>query len=108
MIGENLKFLSVEVMPPNLQSKNDSCQFEVMDGDCRPYIFYLENKTCTCREFRVDQFICSHTVAACSIRGFSVYNYVSSFYKKEKLIATYAGVVDPLGQPSDWIIPDEI
>ncbi|PON77908.1 hypothetical protein PanWU01x14_022620 [Parasponia andersonii] len=79
-----------------------------MDGDCRPYVIVLENKTYICLEFQVDQFIYSHAVATCLVRGFSLYNYVSSYYKNEKLIATYAGVVHPLRHLFDRIIFDEI
>lgn len=83
-------------------------EFEVADLDSRLFVVNLEEKTCYCRQFQVDQFVCPHAVAACRERGLSVYDYVSPYYFKEKLKATYAGVVHPIGTEHGIQVPEEI
>ena len=79
-----------------------------MDKDCRSFVVDLENKTCQCHGFQLNQFICAYRVVACGVCGLSIYNYISRYYKKEEWVATYAGVVHPIGTPSGWRIPEHI
>ena len=83
-------------------------EFEVVDLDSRIFVVNLQDRTCHCRQFQVDQFVCAHAVAACRQRGLSVYDYVSPYYKKEKYEATYAGVVHPIGTESGIAIPNDV
>ncbi|VFQ77901.1 unnamed protein product [Cuscuta campestris] len=40
--------------------------------------------------------------------GLSCYEFISTFYKLEALVCTYAGIVHPIGDVSGWVIPQEI
>lgn len=80
----------------------------MVDLDSRVFVVNLEHRTCYCRQFQLDQFVCPHAVAACRERGLSVYDYVSPYYFKEKLQATYAGVVHPIGTEHGIQIPEEV
>ncbi|KAK2658619.1 hypothetical protein Ddye_005152 [Dipteronia dyeriana] len=62
--------------------------FLVKDGDLDGHMG-LTTKTCTCREFDVDQLPCAHALAC-----------ISAF-----LVAAYNGEIHPVGQPSEWLVP---
>lgn len=79
-----------------------------MDTTCRIFVVDLDKKTCQCREFQLNQFICAHGVAACGTRGLSVYNFIDKFYMKEEWRAAYSGVVHAIGSTSTWGIPEDI
>lgn len=83
-------------------------EFEVVDKDNTKFVVDLEAKTCQCRKFQLEQFVCAHAVAACGLRGLSVYGYVSRYYKKDELEATYVGIVHRISSPSNLATPDEI
>ncbi|VFQ82679.1 unnamed protein product [Cuscuta campestris] len=40
--------------------------------------------------------------------GLSCYEFISTFYKLEALVCTYAGIVHPIGDVSGWVIPQDI
>ncbi|VFQ67114.1 unnamed protein product [Cuscuta campestris] len=87
---------------------NPSCpyEFEVIDFHSRSYVVNLKDKTCTCCEFQLDQFVCVHAVAAIGRRpGLSCYDFISPFYKIEALVCTYAGIIHPIGDVSSWDVP---
>ncbi|VFQ69776.1 unnamed protein product [Cuscuta campestris] len=90
---------------------NASCsyEFEVTDNDSRSFIVNLKEKTCTCCEFQLNKFVYVHAVAAIGKRpGLSCYEFISTFYKLEALVCTYAGIDHPIGDVSGWVILQEI
>ncbi|RAL41585.1 hypothetical protein DM860_013119 [Cuscuta australis] len=40
--------------------------------------------------------------------GLSCYNFISPYYKREALVATYSGIVHPIGDKSTWDIPSNV
>ncbi|CAH9088755.1 unnamed protein product [Cuscuta epithymum] len=82
--------------------------FEVIDKACRAYIVDLLERTCTCKEFQLEDFVCVHAVAAIAHRkGLSCYDFVSEYYKNSAWLNAYSGVVYPLGEYSVDDIPME-
>ncbi|CAH9148602.1 unnamed protein product [Cuscuta epithymum] len=82
--------------------------FEVIDKSCRPYVVDLEAKTCTCREFELEDFVCVHAVAAIGKRtGISCYDYISKYYHRSAWFEAYKGVIYPLGDYTAEDIPEE-
>ncbi|KAK2658182.1 hypothetical protein Ddye_004715 [Dipteronia dyeriana] len=74
--------------------------FLVKDGDLDGHMD-LTTKTCTCREFDVDQLPCAHALACIRLRGFSFPDYCSPYYTSAFLVATYSGEIHLVGQPSE-------
>ncbi|VFQ59359.1 unnamed protein product [Cuscuta campestris] len=84
-------------------------EFEVVDRWSRTFVVNLRDKSCTCGDFQLDHFVCVHAVAAIGSRpGLSCYNFISPYYKRESLVATYSGIVHPLGDQSTWYIPPAV
>ncbi|TXG61431.1 hypothetical protein EZV62_012794 [Acer yangbiense] len=73
--------------------------FLVKDGDLDGNVD-LTAKTCTCKEFDVDQLSCAHALACIRLRGFSFVDYCSPYYSNAFLVAAYSGEIHPVGQPS--------
>ncbi|PON58068.1 Zinc finger, PMZ-type [Trema orientale] len=68
----------------------------------------LEEKTCSCNRFQMDELPCSHAMAVFAKKHLSSYDYCSKYYKKETMLATYEGTVHPVGNPKEWTIPNSI
>ncbi|VFQ85738.1 unnamed protein product [Cuscuta campestris] len=84
-------------------------EFEIVDRWTRTFVVNLRDKSCTCGDFQLDHFVCVHAVAAIGSRpGLSCYNFISPYYKREALVATYSGIVHPLGDKSTWDIPTDV
>ncbi|RYE21854.1 MAG: hypothetical protein EOP45_09050 [Sphingobacteriaceae bacterium] len=83
-------------------------EFEVGDRDGNTWAVNLHEKTCSCREFQLDSFICAHGIAACGHRNLAVEGYISPYYTAEYWRASYAGVHHPHGNIQTWIIPPEV
>ncbi|RAL42495.1 hypothetical protein DM860_011113 [Cuscuta australis] len=67
-------------------------EFEIVDRWTRTFVVNLRDKSCTCGDFQLDHFVCVHAVAAIGSRpGLSCYNFISPYYKREALVATYSG-----------------
>ncbi|CAH9141044.1 unnamed protein product [Cuscuta epithymum] len=90
---------------------NASCayEFEVIDRKCRRFVVNLNSRICTCGQFQLNHFVCVHAVAAIGSRpGLSCYSYISSYYTRDHLLATWSGIMHPIGDPEDWIIPSDV
>lgn len=83
-------------------------EFEVIDKFGKAWAVNLYHKTCTCRVFQVDNFICPHGIAACRHRNFVVEDYISTYYTAENWASAYAGVIHPYGNKETWQIPEEV
>ena len=68
----------------------------------------LIDKTCSCREFQTDLFVCVHAIAACRLRNLPVESYCAEYYTTEYWKLAYAGVIHPQGSESSWTFPNEI
>ncbi|PON45812.1 hypothetical protein PanWU01x14_255930 [Parasponia andersonii] len=47
-------------------------------------------------------------MATCGVRGLSVYNLISPYYKKAALQATYIDIVRQINSPSNLTFPNEV
>ncbi|TXG49460.1 hypothetical protein EZV62_025335 [Acer yangbiense] len=81
--------------------------FLVKDGDLDGNVD-LTAKTCTCKEFDVDQLPCAHALACIMLQGFSFVDYCSPYYSNAFLVATYSGEIHLVGQPSEWLVHEDI
>ncbi|VFQ60092.1 unnamed protein product [Cuscuta campestris] len=84
-------------------------EFKIVDGWTQSFVVKLRDKSCTCGDFQLDHFVCVHALAAIGSRPrLSCYNFISPYYKREALVATYSGIVHPLGDKSTWDIPTDV
>ncbi|KAK3205632.1 hypothetical protein Dsin_019678 [Dipteronia sinensis] len=81
--------------------------FHVKDGGLDGTVD-LTTKTCTSKEFDVDQLPCAHALGCIRLRGFSFVDYCSPYYSSAFLVAAYSGEIHPLRQPSEWLVPEDI
>ncbi|KAK2637276.1 hypothetical protein Ddye_032068 [Dipteronia dyeriana] len=81
--------------------------FLVKDGGLDVHVDLIA-KTCTCKEFDVDQIPCAHALGCIRLRGFSFVDYCSPYYSSVFLVAAYSGEIHLVGQPSEWLVPEDI
>ncbi|XP_050238390.1 uncharacterized protein LOC126687878 [Mercurialis annua] len=81
--------------------------YSVQDGT-NTYIVKLKEKTCTCSRFQMDEMPCAHALTVLSSLYQDPYQYCSSFFSKENLVAVYEGVVYPMPSKNNWDISAEI
>ena len=82
-------------------------QFEVHDGK-QNGIVDLENRTCSCREFDLDQIPCAHALAAIKYRGLHYTTFTSPYYSTAYLLSAYSGEIHPVGHQGDWLVPADV
>ncbi|KAH9800424.1 SWIM-type domain-containing protein [Citrus sinensis] len=83
-------------------------RFQVVGGGLKECLVDLQQRTCTCRVFQLDQLVCAHAIAACLTHRVDFINLCSDFYTTESLAMAYSQPVEPVGDVADWEIPDEI
>ncbi|KAH9679403.1 SWIM-type domain-containing protein [Citrus sinensis] len=71
-------------------------EFIVKDGDLDGHVNMLA-KTCTCREFQLEQLPCVHAVAVCRHRDFSIYDYCFYYYSSDAWVLAYSETIYPIG-----------
>ena len=74
----------------------------------RTYIVCLENKTCTCKRFQIDEIPCSHAWAVLKKKHFDVGPYCSDVYKPSNLLDTYCIPIRLLPDQKEWNVPGYI
>ncbi|XP_038698032.1 uncharacterized protein LOC119995596 [Tripterygium wilfordii] len=70
-------------------------EYYVRDGDQDGQVD-LQNKTCSCRVFDLDQLPCVHALAACRVRNISFNSLCSPYYTNEALMLAYAEAIYPV------------
>ncbi|KAH9671519.1 SWIM-type domain-containing protein [Citrus sinensis] len=83
-------------------------RFQVIGGGLKKGLVDLQKRTCSCRVFQLDQLVCAHAIAACLTHRVDFINLCSDFYTTESLAMAYAQPVEPVGDVTDWEVPDEI
>ena len=81
--------------------------FEVRGGD-RVEIVNIREKTCTCRKFDLEQLPYAHALAVCSQARIKRSRLWSDKYKTNALRSAYGETIHPVGDQSDWILPEEL
>ncbi|XP_052292000.1 uncharacterized protein LOC127900805 [Citrus sinensis] len=83
-------------------------EFIVKDGDLNDHVNILD-KTCSCREFQLDQLPCEHALAVCRYQEtLSVYDMCSRYYSSEAWVAAYAETIYPVGTEEEWEVSEEV
>ncbi|KAH9783654.1 SWIM-type domain-containing protein [Citrus sinensis] len=83
-------------------------EFIVKDGDLNGHVNILD-KTCSCREFQLDQLPCEHALAVCRYREtLSVYDMCSRYYSSEAWVAAYAETIYHVGTEEEWEVSEEV
>ncbi|XP_009781030.1 uncharacterized protein LOC107767491 [Nicotiana tabacum] len=81
--------------------------YTVFEG-VRRNIVCLEEGTCSCRKFQMDELLCPHAWAVLKNQHLKPGQYCSFYYKKDKLLKTYEFPVNPIPDESLWVIPIEV
>ncbi|KAL5564626.1 hypothetical protein UlMin_027790 [Ulmus minor] len=81
--------------------------YTVLDGD-KNEIVDLQARTCSCRQFQLEQLLCAYAMIAIQHSKRDVYDFCSEYYNSSTWKATYASVVYPLPHQGDWVIPNEV
>ncbi|GMN47892.1 hypothetical protein TIFTF001_017065 [Ficus carica] len=86
----------------------DQFEYAVTNNAVQIWIVNMSKRTCTYRQFQVDQIPCPHAIAVCNHRRIDSYNYCSNYYTKDYLYACYAHVVHPIGSAEGWDVSEEV
>ncbi|XP_019234447.1 PREDICTED: uncharacterized protein LOC109214928 isoform X2 [Nicotiana attenuata] len=81
--------------------------YTVLEG-VRRNIVCLEEGTCSCGKFQMDELPCPHAWAVLKNQQLKPGQYCSFYYKKDKLLSTYEFPVNPMPDESLWVIPTEV
>ncbi|XP_019267721.1 PREDICTED: uncharacterized protein LOC109245003 [Nicotiana attenuata] len=81
--------------------------YTVFEG-VRRNIICLEEGTCSCGKFQMDELLCPHAWAVLKNQQLKPGQYCSSYYKKNKLLITYEFSVNPMSDESLWVILIEV
>ncbi|XP_070030822.1 uncharacterized protein [Nicotiana sylvestris] len=78
--------------------------YTVFEG-VRRNIVCLEEGTCSCGKFQMDELPYPHAWAVLKNQQLKPGQYYSFYYKKDKLLRTYEFPVNPMPDESLWVIP---
>ncbi|XP_019238133.1 PREDICTED: uncharacterized protein LOC109218234 [Nicotiana attenuata] len=81
--------------------------YTVLEG-VRRNIVCLEEGTCSCGKFQMDELPCPHAWAVLKNQQLKPGQYCSFYYKKDKLLSTYEFPVNLMPDESLWVIPTEV
>ncbi|XP_057775257.1 uncharacterized protein LOC130994236 [Salvia miltiorrhiza] len=68
----------------------------------------LENRTCDCAQFDLDEILCRHACAVIRRAGLQVTDFEGKYFKQPILLATYMPPIVSVPHPMYWNVPDEI
>ncbi|XP_057803131.1 uncharacterized protein LOC131018427 [Salvia miltiorrhiza] len=72
------------------------------------YSVDLENQTCDCAQFELDDIPCRHACAAIRRAGLQVTDFVGKYFKQFILLATHMPRIVPVPHPMYWNLPESI
>ncbi|XP_022875690.1 uncharacterized protein LOC111394152 [Olea europaea var. sylvestris] len=79
-----------------------------VSGESSTFIVDIENRTCTYRMLQVDQLPCPHVLAVFASMKMDPYEYCSYYYTSEAFRNTYQETIFPVGNPAEWIVPNDV
>ncbi|KAK3226064.1 hypothetical protein Dsin_005926 [Dipteronia sinensis] len=85
----------------------DFHRFKV-DDKWNEAIVDLEQRSCSCREWDLDELPCIHAMAVARIKGMPINALCSDFFTTGWLQHAYAMAVNPVPKPETWDIPDAV
>lgn len=68
----------------------------------------IMDKTCSCRVFQFDQFVCAHAITVCLYLRVDPISLCSHHYTTEALPTAYSEPVIPSNEMAKWKIPENI
>ncbi|XP_060179053.1 uncharacterized protein LOC132609197 [Lycium barbarum] len=71
----------------------------------RRFIVNLDNKTCSCWMFQIDEIPCPYAWAVIKKKNLTADDYCSELFKPHTVVNTYDVVVDPLPDEREWKVP---
>nr|XP_016470267.1 PREDICTED: uncharacterized protein LOC107792557 [Nicotiana tabacum] len=83
-------------------------QLYTMFEGVRQNIVCLEEGTCSCRKFQMDELPCLHAWEVLKNQQLKPGQYCSFYYKKDSLLRTYEFPMHPMPDESLWVIPTEV
>ncbi|XP_060200781.1 uncharacterized protein LOC132629055 [Lycium barbarum] len=74
----------------------------------RRFIVNLDNKTCSCQMFQIDEIPCLHAWAVIKKKNLMADDYCSELFKPDTVVKTYDVAVDTFPDEREWKIPTYI
>ncbi|KAA0062291.1 hypothetical protein E5676_scaffold313G003560 [Cucumis melo var. makuwa] len=102
--AENILRLEDEKSRRLLVDPISTTEYQVTDGN-QQFIVKLNVGCCSCRVWDIEEIPCAHALAVLRMLNLDTYSYVSKFYYRETLSATYNGC-QPVGSHFDWRVVD--
>ncbi|CAL8083959.1 unnamed protein product [Prunus armeniaca] len=87
--------------------KINDVEYNVLDGDLNGLV-HLQNRSCTCRKFDLEQLPCKHAIAVCRHLKLNPYSFASSYYTRATWAAAYAESIYPVPPEGTWVIPQNV
>ncbi|XP_008241004.1 PREDICTED: uncharacterized protein LOC103339486 [Prunus mume] len=87
--------------------KINDVEFNVLDGDLNGLV-HLQNRSCTCRKFDLEQLPCKHAIAVCRHLKLNPYSFASSYYTRATWEAAYAESIYHVPPEGTWVIPENL
>ncbi|XP_021813085.1 uncharacterized protein LOC110756023 [Prunus avium] len=87
--------------------KINDVEYNVLDGDMNGLV-HLQNHSCTCRKFDLEQLPCKHAIAVCRHLKLNSYSFASSYYTRATWAAAYAESIYPVPPQGTWVIPENV
>ena len=77
-----------------------------MDEGNNKQVMKLKECTCTCSKWQPFRLHCSHALAICAYARLYSWQFVESYYRMEKNVASYAPEFHPIPHEDYWPQPD--
>ncbi|XP_016652417.1 PREDICTED: uncharacterized protein LOC107881897 [Prunus mume] len=87
--------------------KINDVEYNVLDGDMNGLV-HLQNHSCTCRKFDLEQLPCKHAIAVCQHLKLNPYSFASSYYTRATWAAAYVESIYPVPLQGTWVIPKNV
>ncbi|XP_073121010.1 uncharacterized protein [Henckelia pumila] len=68
----------------------------------------VAQRTCSCKKFEILEIPCRHAHVVAISRGILIYSLWSEYYKTTSWRTLHAGLIHPIDNHIDWLIPDEV
>ncbi|XP_022893047.1 uncharacterized protein LOC111407657 [Olea europaea var. sylvestris] len=105
---EDKLFKTLEVARKVYVESLDQFNFSARCARNFGYIIDLNDNTCTCRQFQLESFPCTHAVAVAMYRGIPPHTLCSAYYTTGSWRAAYAKTIFPVPNEAEWEVPDHI
>lgn len=87
--------------------KINDVEYNVLDGDLNGLV-HLQNHSCTCRKFDLEQLPCKHAIAVCRHLKLNPYSFASSYYTRATWAVAYVESLYPVPPEGTWVIPENL